>query len=158
MLGGRRGRSLVRHPANGPVSFLEVPRGGRMGRWGGGGRPAVLFHQINPPGVAVRCDCAASGGTPFRATPRSGQIERTQGFGMCMAQLRAMLGTISLPMRISPWIGRNTGIVHLCDVDCLRSGRSTVVVVLKRGRKQLLWARSDPAILLPSSFPHRKQE
>jgi apolipoprotein N-acyltransferase len=133
------------------IQFVLEVHGG-MGRWGGWGT-FLLFCLIKAAHLGVFAMLAAIVLRHWYAIPAIAAlwtgIERTHGdFGfawLCLGNAGIDMG---LPMRMAPWIG-----VYGLSFLFAMMGTATALVLLKRGRKQLLWLAATPALLLLPPLP-----
>lgn len=133
------------------IEFVLDVHGG-MGHWGGGGT-FLLFLLYKSCHLGVFALLAAIVIRHWYAIPAIAAlwtgIERTHGdlafAWLCLGNAGIDMG---LPMRLAPWIGVY-GLSFLFAV----MGTATALVILKRGRKELLWLAWIPVLLALPALP-----
>lgn len=133
------------------IEFVLDVHGG-MGHWGGGGT-FVLFLLYKSCHLGVFALLAAIVIRHWYAIPAIAAlwtgIERTHGdlafAWLCLGNAGIDMG---LPLRLAPWLGVY-GLSFLFAV----MGTATAIVILKRGRKELLWLVWIPLLLALPALP-----
>jgi apolipoprotein N-acyltransferase len=133
------------------IQFVLEVHGG-MGRWGGSA-VFVLFCLAKAVHLGVFAMLAAIVLRCWYAIPVVAAlwvaIERTHGpLGFAWLALGNAGIDMALPMRLAPW----TGVYGLSFLFSLLSA-ATAIVILRRGRKQLLWLALVPALFLLPELP-----
>ena len=133
------------------IQFVLEVHGG-MGRWGGWGT-FLLFCLAKAVHLGVFSLTAAIVLRHWFAIPAIAAlwtgIERTHGnlgfAWLCLGNAGIDMG---LPMRLAPWIG-----VYGLSFLFATMAAATALVLLRRGRKELLWLAWIPALLLLPGLP-----
>jgi apolipoprotein N-acyltransferase len=136
------------------IQFVLEVHGG-MGRWGGWGS-FLLFSLIKSLHMALFAMLAAVLLPHWYAIPAIAAlwtgIERTHGtFGFAWLCLGNAGIDMALPLRLAPLVG----VYGLSFLFAMMSV-ATVVVLEKRGRKQLLWLAVIPGLFLLPSMPAKQ--
>ena len=137
------------------IEFVLDVHGG-MGRWGGWGT-FVLFLLYKSLHLGAFSLLAAILIRHWYAIPAIAAlwtgIERTHGdlafAWLCLGNAGIDMG---LPMRLAPWIG-----VYGLSFLFATMGTATALVILKRGRKELLWLIWIPVLLVLPTLPKPEQ-